>query len=542
MAGIASTYSDRMSRSRKSLLFGLALIPLMVGGFVFQQQESQQGARLLDQVLSIVSTRFVDTVDAATLYEKAARGLVHELNDPYSVLLSPKELSTFNAQTNGRYAGIGMEIAETQGFITVQRVFPQTPAEAAGVQEGDRINFIDTTNTRGWTVSQTSDALKGNPGSRVLVKFSRPGVPELIPITFTRAVVNIPAVPYAIMLDGKIGYVPLLQFNESARDELEASVTRLSRQGAKGVIIDLRGNPGGILDQSLSVSNLFLKKGQQISSIRARNGDNQTFVASDDPVAPTIPLVLLTDGRSASASEIVAGALQDHDRALIVGTTSFGKGLVQSVFPLEGGYALKMTTAKWYTPNGRSIQKERKLLPNGDFVEVTPDSLETDSVRRSRPAFKSDAGRIVYGGGAITPDIIVRPDTLTTAEQKVFNAFAPKTADVRATLMDYSLELKKTVKPDFTVSPAWREEFYRRLQAKGVTIDHAQYEQAGGEIDRLLGNTVARLAFGDSTAKRRSVPEDNQLEHAIDVLKQSTSQKDLFAIAQREQSTASARR
>ena len=527
MAGIASTYSDRMSRSRKSLLFGLALIPLMVGGFVFQQQESQQGARLLDQVLSIVSTRFVDTVDAATLYEKAARGLVHELNDPYSVLLSPKELSTFNAQTNGRYAGIGMEIAETQGFITVQRVFPHTPAEAAGVQEGDRINFIDTTNTRGWTVSQTSDALKGNPGSRVLVKFSRPGVPELIPITFTRAVVNIPAVPYAIMLDGKIGYVPLLQFNESARDELEASVTRLSRQGAKGV---------------MSVSNLFLKKGQQISSIRARNGDNQTFVASDDPVAPTIPLVLLTDGRSASASEIVAGALQDHDRALIVGTTSFGKGLVQSVFPLEGGYALKMTTAKWYTPNGRSIQKERKLLPNGDFVEVTPDSLETDSVRRSRPAFKSDAGRIVYGGGAITPDIIVRPDTLTTAEQKVFNAFAPKTADVRATLMDYSLELKKTVKPDFTVSPAWREEFYRRLQAKGVTIDHAQYEQAGGEIDRLLGNTVARLAFGDSTAKRRSVAEDNQLEHAIDVLKQSTSQKDLFAIAQREQSTASARR
>ena len=526
-----------MSRSRKNLLFGLALIPLMVGGFVFQQQETQQGARLLDQVLNIVSTRFVDTVDAATLYEKAARGLVHELNDPYSVLLSPKELSTFNAQTNGRYAGIGMEIAETQGFITVQRVFPHTPAEQAGVQEGDRINFVDTTNIRGWTVSQTSDALKGNPGSKVLVKFSRPGVPELIPITFTRAIINIPAVPYAIMLDGKIGYVPLLQFNESARDELENSVTRLSREGAKGIIIDLRGNPGGILDQSLSVSNLFLKKGQQISSIRARNGENQTFVASDDPVAPNIPLVLLTDGRSASASEIVAGALQDHDRALIVGTTSFGKGLVQSVFPLEGGYALKMTTAKWYTPNGRSIQKERKLLPSGEFVEVMPDSLETDSVRRSRPAFKSDAGRVVYGGGAITPDIILRPDTLTTAEQKVFNVFAPKTAEVRATLMDYALELKKTVRPDFTVPAAWREEFYHRLQAKGVALDHAQYELAGSEIDRLLGNTVARLAFGDSTAKRRSVVEDNQLAHALQVLRQSASQKDLFMIAQHEQPT-----
>src|SRR5665647_2675353 len=497
-----------MSRPRKSLLFGLALIPLIAGGFVFQQHESQQGARLLDQVLNIVSSRFVDTVDAATLYEKAARGLVHELNDPYSILLSPKELSTFNAQTNGRYAGIGMEIAETQGFITVQRVFPHTPAELAGVQEGDRINFIDTTNTRGWTVSQTSDALKGNPGSKVLVKFSRPGVSELIPITFTRAVINIPAVPYAIMLDNKVGYVPLLQFNESARDELDSSITRLSREGARGIVIDLRGNPGGILDQSLSVSNLFLKKGQQISSIRARNGENQSFVASDDPVAPTIPLVLLTDGRSASASEIVAGALQDHDRALIVGTTSFGKGLVQTVYPLDGGYALKMTTAKWYTPSGRSIQKERKLLPDGAFVEVLPDSMETDAVRKSRPKFKSDAGRIVYGGGAITPDVIVQPDTLSADEQKLLIALAPKAQIFRTTLINFAVEQKGKVQLGFTVSKVWHDEFYNRLVAQGVKVDKAQFEAGGLEIDRLIGSSVARIAFGDSTAKRRDIADD----------------------------------
>ncbi|MEO7823489.1 MAG: S41 family peptidase [Gemmatimonadaceae bacterium] len=531
-----------MSRSPKSVLVGLAFIPILAGGFVFQQQSTQQGARLLDQVLNIVSIRFVDTVDAATLYEKAARGLVRELNDPYSALLSPKELSAFNAQTNGRYAGIGMEIAETQGFITVQRVFPHTPAEQAGVQEGDRINFVDTVNIRGWTVSQTSDALKGRPGSKVLVKFSRAGVTELIPITFTRAVITIPAVPYAIMLDGKVGYIPLLQFNESARDEIESSVKRLSREGAKGLILDLRGNPGGILDQSLSVSNLFLQKGQQISSIRGRNGENQRFAASNEPIAPTIPLIILTDGRSASASEIVAGALQDHDRALIMGTTSFGKGLVQSVFPLEGGYALKMTTAKWYTPNGRSIQKERKLLPSGEFVEVMPDSLETDSVRRSRPAFKSDAGRTVYGGGAITPDIIVRPDTLTTAEQKVFNAFAPKTADVRATLMDYAIELKRTVRPGFPVPATWREEFYRRLQGKGVIVDRVQYDLAAPEIDRLLGATVSRLAFGDSTARRRSIPDDLQLSRALQAMKQSQSQHDLFVLAQQQPVLAEARK
>src|SRR5438445_9401056 len=175
-----------MSTKRKRLLGAMILVPLLAGGFVFQKHEDQNGARLLDQVLSIVASRFVDSVGDAGLYEKAARGLVHELNDPYSVLLSPKELASFNATTNGRYAGIGMEIAETQGSITVQRVFPHTPAEAAGVQEGDHINFIDTTNIHGWTVSQTSDALKGNPGSKVLLQFSRTGVPELIPITFTR--------------------------------------------------------------------------------------------------------------------------------------------------------------------------------------------------------------------------------------------------------------------------------------------------------------------------------------------------------------------
>src|SRR5256885_1447008 len=235
-----------MSRSRKSMLFGLILIPLVAGGFVIQQRESQEGARLLDQVLNIVATRFVDTVDAASLYEKAARGLVHELNDPYSVLLSPKELSSFNAQTNGRYAGIGMEIAEVGGFIEVQRVFPHTPAEQAGVQEGDRIVSVDTASTRGWTTQQTSDALKGTPGSKVSVKFSRPGVAELIPVTFTRAVIKIPAVAYAIMLDGKIGYIPLLQFNETASEELESSISRLTKEGARGIILDLRGNPGGI--------------------------------------------------------------------------------------------------------------------------------------------------------------------------------------------------------------------------------------------------------------------------------------------------------
>ena len=516
---------------RKLLISSFLVAPLLAGGFVAQDRAANDGARLLDQVLTIVSGRFVDSVDAAALYEKAARGLVHELNDPYSVLLSPKELATFTAQTGGRYGGVGMEIGEVQGFVTVQRVFPHTPAEQAGVIEGDRIIQVDTANTRGWTTSQVSDVLKGRAGTKVSVKFLRTGVAEPIPVTFTRANVRIPAVPYAIMLEDKIGYVPLQQFNETATEELDQSIRRLVSEGATGLILDLRGNGGGYLEQSATVANLFLKRGLEISSVRGRAGLHETLFATGNPIAPEIPLIVLTDGRTASASEIVAGALQDHDRAVILGTTSFGKGLVQTVYPLDGGYALKMTTAKWYTPSGRSIQKDRKLMPDGSFVEVLPDSMETDSVRQSRPRFRSGAGRIVYGGGAVTPDVIIQPDTLTTDEQKLLNALAPKAQAVRSTLIDYAVEQKGKVKPGFTVSKQWRDEFYNRLVAKGVKVDRAQFDAGGSEIDRLLGSSIARIAFGDSTAKRRDVKEDAQLRRSIELLKSGTTQRDLFAAA-----------
>jgi carboxyl-terminal processing protease len=254
----------------------------------------------------------------------------------------------------------------------------------------------------------------------------------------------------------------------------------------------------------------------------------------------------MVDGYTASASEIVAGALQDHDRALVVGTTSFGKGLVQTVFPLDGGWALKMTTGKWYTPSGRSIQKNRKAA-NLDSVVVdgtapadqAPDSLEKESVKKNRPAYKSDAGRAVYGGGGITPDVIVPEDTITTPEQEFAKAIAPKFPAVRSVLYNYSLELKGGVTPTFTVNPQWREELYRRLQAAKLNIDKKQYDAAAPLVNRWISTQVARLAFGDSTAFRRDIPNDPQLVKAIELIKKGQSQKDLFSLAQAQTSTAS---
>ena len=514
---------------RRTVLIALASLPVLAGGFLVQDRGATDGARVLDQVFGIISQRFVDTVSSTALYEKAAKGLVKELNDPYSELFSPKELASFSQQTNGKYAGIGMQIEDQQGAITISKVFPHTPAEAGGVREGDRILFVDTLSTRGWKTQQVSDYLIGKEGTKVTVKFGRPGVPEPISTTFTRQVIRIPAVPYAIVLDKRIGYIPVQRFNETSSDEVKAAVAALQKEGVTGVILDMRGNPGGILEQSIQMSNLFLKSGQEIVSVRSR-ADTQNYHTRGAASFPILPVAVMTDEYTASASEIVAGALQDHDRALVVGQTSFGKGLVQTLFPIDGGYALKITTAKWYTPSGRSIQRERKFV-NGRFVENQPDSLETESRKKARPAYRSDAGRIVYGGGGVAPDVLVRDDTLTTAEQMLAKALAPKSQDVYVTLYDYSLELARTVPKGFTVQSAWRDELFRRLTAKGVKLDRAVYDAAPRYVDRLLDQRVAQLTGGDSTAKRHDILFDAPLRKTLELMEKGSSQKDLFTLA-----------
>jgi carboxyl-terminal processing protease len=520
-----------MRRSRKLALVAVALTPLFAGGFLLQARGNREGAVLLDQVLSLISERFVDTLPQGTMYEKAARGLVRELNDPYTELLSPKELKQFTTRTGGRYGGLGMSIELRDAQIVVANVFPHTPAERGGVLEGDRIVQVDTMSTRGWSTQKASDVLTGTPGTRVRVKFVRPGVAEPIESEFTRAIVNVPAVPFAITFGG-VGYVPLQSFNEHAAADLERAIRELTSKGAKGVIVDLRGNPGGILEQSLTVSNLFVRPGAEIASVRARSGETQSYVARAQPTLPTTPLIVLTDERSASASEIVAGALQDHDRAVIVGQTTYGKGLVQSVFNLDGGYALKLTTAKWFTPSGRSIQRERKFI-DGQFVEdTTRDSVETDANKKNRPAYKSDGGRVVYGGGGITPDVIVPDDTLTTPEQQLARALFPKGQEFRSALLDYALELSRKTSIDYQQIPAWRQELRRRMEARDIKVDLAQWDAGGRYIDQQLERYVTRYAFGDTAAMRRMLPYDAPLRKAIDMMNKGQTQKDLFSLAQ----------
>jgi carboxyl-terminal processing protease len=517
---------------RRSLKWAAAVaitVPgLVIAGVLLGSKAPDDAARVFDEVLRRVANDAVDSIPPAALYEKAARGLVDKLDDPYADLYSPEQLSSFSRnQLGNRYGGLGMQIEQQQGTIVITGVFPNTPAERGGVQNGDRILAVDSVSAAGWTIDQTSGHLTGAAGTPVVVTFARTGVTQPIRIGFTRAVIHVPVVPYAVMLDDHIGYIPLQRFNDESHDEVARSIRQLTARGARAFILDLRGNPGGSLDESVAMSNLFLKPGQTIVDVRYRNQPNSEYHARETPVAPDAPVVVLVDGYSASASEIVAGALQDHDRALILGTTSFGKGLVQSLFPLQGGWGLKMTTGKWYTPSGRSIQRPRK---KGTLI---PDSTETDSARRARPAFHSDGGRVVYGGGGITPDVVVQPDTASTAEQQLLRALAPKSQQTHATLYNYALELKKSVRPDFKVSDAWRDTLYSRLTAAGVAVDRAKFTAGERVIDRMLEERVASLAFGDSAAFRRIVPEDQQLLRAIGMLHGRRSQAEVLAAAGR---------
>lgn len=495
---------------------------------MLQSRDHRESARLFDQVFNLVSSRFVDTLKTDELYERAAKGLLSELDDPYATLVSPRELEEFTVETAGRYAGIGLLLEDHEGRFAVTRVFPNTPGEQAGVQAGDLILAIDGESTRGWEFQNVTGHLKGTPGTEVVVDFGRPGVERPIQARLTRAIIRIPSVPFALMLDNKVGYIPLQQFSEQSTTEVQQAIRRLSREGMQSLILDFRGNGGGYTDQAMAIANFFLPKGMEIYSVRTRDGTSERFLASRQPILPDVPLIVLTDGYSASATEIVAGALQDHDRALVLGTTSFGKGLVQSVFPLDDGYVLKMTTGKWYTPSGRSIQRPDRDVGTARH-ELTVRDTALDSLD-TRPSFRSDAGRIIYGGGAITPDVIVKNDTVSSGDQALARALAPKSQEAYLALYEMAVELRSRVRPDFQVTAAWREDLYRRFQARGVIVDRAVWDAGSRYVDRLIGTRISLLAFGDSTAKRRTVSEDAQIRRAMELIRQGRTQKELLAL------------
>jgi len=512
-------------RSRAIVVMAVLSAALITGGGLVQSGIAGgpvpvQGARLFEQVMTRVAREYVDTVSVQGLYRKAVDGMLLQLHDPHTVYLSEERLNRLNESTSGNYGGLGIQMDVRDGWITIIAPLPGSPAERAGIQTADRIVEVNGRSTRGWTQDEATKALRGNPGSTVKLVVERPGVEKRIPFELSRRRIHARAVQRVAMLRPGVGYLDVNIFSDSTAGEVTQGVDSLVRSGARSLVLDLRGNPGGLLDQGVSVSDLFLDANQEIVSMRGRTEDaNRTFTDKSPQRWPKLSLVVLVDGASASAAEIVAGALQDHDRAVLVGDLTYGKGSAQTVFPVAPSGALKLTTALWYTPVGRSINKRPRAGADDEDDATEP---AADSVPRGeRERFRTDGGRTVYGGGAITPDLTVR-DTLTPAAalalQQTLGDQLPKFRDA---LTDFALSLKgsrSVTSPDFTVTPAMREELYRRTTQRGVTVPAAAFETHAAVVDRLLANEIARYVFGLDAEFLRSSRDDRVVAEALALL------------------------
>ncbi len=532
-----------MKRQRILVTVLVAVVAFLSGGWLLQrgsQGESNvyQKARLFDDILTYVSEYYVDTLNEGKLYDMAIDGMLRELNDPYTTYLRERDLRDLELSTTGNYGGVGMQIDVRDGWITVIAPIVGTPAEELGIQTGDRIVEIDGESTRGWDNEHAVRELRGPPGTKVKITIIRPGVTDSLRFEATRARIHVTSVQYAGLIGGgDVAYVSLANssISETTADELRKSVDSLRQRGAKAVILDLRGNPGGVLDQGVAVSDLFLTRGDVVVETKGRApGASQTYRAEQTERWPGMPVVVLVDGGTASAAEIIAGALQDHDRALVLGTPTFGKGLVQTVYPLNQREALKITTGRWYTPSGRTIQRPMRLLAQAeegtDEPGVRPDSAAQDSTH----VFHTTGGRTVYGGGGIRPDVTVRGDTLTDAEKafaRVLGASIPAYRDV---LTGYALELKaqNVIKsPSFQVTPAMRAELLRRLRARKVELSDAVWEGAASLVGDQLTYEITRYVFGRPAEFARRVSDDAQVKLAMELLAKARTPKDLLALA-----------
>ncbi|HJX88729.1 MAG TPA: S41 family peptidase, partial [Gemmatimonadales bacterium] len=399
-------------RQRWGVIALVSVISFLSGGWLLQRGTGganvYQQARLFDDVLGHVSAYYVDSLGETDLYEKATNGMLEQLKDPYSVLLTGDDYKALTEQTSGNYAGLGIQIDVRDGWITVVAPLPETPAERAGVQTGDQIIEVDGKSTEGWKNDEAVKALRGESGSKVSITVRRSGIPDPIKFNLVRASIHIRSVPPGTMFDGGVGYISLNPVSETSATELKQEITSLKGKGMKSLVLDLRLNPGGLLDQGVEVADLFLDTKQEIVATRGRaRGSTKQFYDDAKQTWPDLPIVVLVNDGTASAAEIIAGALQDHDRAVVIGTPTFGKGLVQTLFPLGEGVALKLTTARWYTPSGRTIQRAaHDELDQAEqaAAEATTDTMlrennteATDSAIRSRPVFHTDAGRVVRG-------------------------------------------------------------------------------------------------------------------------------------------------
>ena len=520
---------------RKRILLGAALAALFAIGWAAGKGNSAGGLYgNLDSFIEIVhrvEDSYVDPVEPKKLVDGAIDGMMKQL-DPYSQFLDGTGYANLQSTTEGQFGGIGVLVSIRDQHPTVISPVEGTPAWRAGIRSGDEIVKIDGKSTTGFTIEQTSRMLRGAEGTHVTVSVQSEGEPDVRDVDLVRDVIRTRSVPYAFMVDREVGYLRLANFSERSGSEVREGLDRLRKEGARRLILDLRANPGGVLDQAVDVANQFLPKGSLVVSTQGRDpSQNQRYYTSAAGAESAWPLVVLVDGGSASASEILAGAIQDLDRGLLVGHTTFGKGSVQRVYPLRGvDAAVKLTTALYYTPSGRSIH--RRVTPpalDDDSSDDDEDSTATATPRdstKSRPVFHTAAGRRVLGGGGITPDIDVAADSLAAPVAEVERRglafrFANRWANAHP-----------ETKNDPRVTDAMWSGFVEFAGTDPAKLSASELGSARPRLEQALRRELARRFKGDAEAARVSLESDAVFQKALDVIRRSARPRDVFATAE----------
>ena len=467
----------------------------------------------------------LDEPDDPMLWSGAVWGLITALDDPYGQVLSPRRVDAFQEATTGNYAGIGVAIQLLNDQITVTAVFRGFPAERVGIQVGDVIVGVDGESAAEWTTGEASQRIRGTPGTRVTVSVERDGFSAPIPHEIERDNIHVSSVHAGYVEEG-IGYIELDRVARGSTAEMDSAFALLA--DASGIILDLRRNPGGYLDESLTLTDLFLDRGKRVVSTRGRNprrgpGEHEDAAYTRDGASlGDKPLVVLVDGFTASAGEILSGALQDHDRALVLGERTFGKGVVQSVVPLPEGWQLQLTTGEWYTPLGRSLHRQRD-------AHGTP--LPEDST--AFPVFTTEGGRELRGGGGVFPDLEIDGDTLLAVERQLLEEAAAAEFPLGLRLAEIGFDRAQAVGNDgaeATITEERLEAFIAELREAGVpdaTLDDPAARRY--LLWRLEINLSQRMA-DDGRLLRFRIQRDPVLAEAVRLLREADDQAELFRL------------
>ncbi len=506
-----------------------------------KRQQLIEGLKVLGNVYERIYWSYVDDVDAQELLEAGIEGMVRHL-DEHSQYLPPRFYEDLMMSTEGEFGGLGITINIRDHYPTVVSPIEGTPAFLMGIRGGDQIVEIEGESTRDFTSDDAVGLLRGDPGTQVSIVIKREGFDAPFPLTLTRDIIKLESVPYAFMMDD-VGYMRVQNFSRTTKQEMREKLEQLEALGMKGLLLDLRWNPGGLLDAAYEVSELFLDEGDLIVYTKGRiRAQNRTYHAEKaDHVFNRVPIVVLVNGSSASASEIVTAALQDHDSALVVGKTTFGKGSVQTVYRLSEDSALKLTTAKYYTPSGRSIHKDRPRDQEEAVIAAHAEARSEDeaeveeTARHEKETYETESGRMVYGGGGVTPDIEIDQPFLTDFEVALERdgalfSFASFWAARHPVTEDFRVD--DAVRAEFDSFLKDRERIEEYLGFYELSLSDSLLAANRDYIDLGIRREVMRREFGSEAAYKVAIERDEQLHRTLDLFKQADSLAGLLSLAE----------